>query len=107
MFIGSSRINGTSLNGKGSMERTRRQEPCQIDLLIQTKHTLYVCEMKFRGRIEGSVVDGTLEKIRRLRGIRNRSVRPVLIYQGERSPGIRRADVFSDLISADDLLSSP
>ena len=86
---------------------TRRQEPCQIDLLIHTRHTLYVCEIKFRDRIRRSVVQEVREKTRRLKGIRSLSVRPVLIYQGELSPGIREADLFSNLVSGTDLLSRP
>lgn len=85
--------------------RTRRQEPCQIDLLIHTKNTLYVCEIKLRHRIEHSVIDEIQEKIRKLKGIRHLSVRPVLIYQGKLSPGIRQENVFSNLISVGELLS--
>ena len=36
---------------------TKRKRGCQIDLLIQTRHTLYPCEIKFRRQIGGSVID--------------------------------------------------
>jgi hypothetical protein len=35
---------------------TQRQKGCQIDLLIQTKRCVYLCELKFRSQIDCSVV---------------------------------------------------
>jgi len=87
--------------------KNRRQESCQIDLLIHTRHTLYVCEIKFRDRIERSVTGEMAAKIGKLKGARNLSIRPVLVYQGELSAGIRHADLFSNLIDVGELLSSP
>jgi hypothetical protein len=87
--------------------RTRRQEPCQLNLLIHTRRTLYACDIRFRSRIENSVTAEVLEKTRRLEDIRGLPVRPVLLYQGELAPGIRQADVVSDLISGDGLLARP
>ena len=85
--------------------KTRRHDACQIDLLIHTRSTLYVCEIKLRGRIEASVLNEVSEKMQKLDGRSKYSVRPVLIYQGELASGIKSTDFFSRLIPAADLLT--
>ena len=39
-------------------KKTQKRSGCQIDLLIETRYTLYVCEIKFRKKIEKSVISG-------------------------------------------------
>jgi len=87
--------------------KTRRHDACQIDLLIHTRNTLYVCEIKFRNRIDAGVMDETQRKIERLPGRSKYSVRPVLIYEGELAPAVNRSDFFCRLISAAELLTHP
>jgi AAA+ ATPase superfamily predicted ATPase len=87
--------------------KTRRHGACQIDLLIQTKKTLYVCEVKFRKRIDAAVTDDVLRKIGTLPHRNTHSIRPVLIHEGELAPGIKHSDVFCRLIRAADLLTAP
>ncbi len=87
--------------------KTRRHEACQIDLLIHTRHTLYVCEIKFRGKINTGIGPEVLEKIRRLPRAGKLSVRPVLIYEGDLAPGVARSDIFVRTISGADLLRGP
>jgi len=84
--------------------KTKRQHPCQIDLLIHTKHCLYVCEIKFCKNIEASVNKELMEKVNKLNKPNHLSVRPVLIYQGELAKSIKKENYFSHLISMDDLL---
>lgn len=86
--------------------RTNRLRGCQIDLLIQTKHTLYLCEIRFRKRINRNVVDDVKEKIARLPKPSSMTVRPVLIYEGELDPGIGDTDFFDASIRFGDLLSA-
>jgi len=43
--------------------KTLRKEACQIDLLIKTRLTVYVCEIKFSKKISRSVIDEKSEKI--------------------------------------------
>ena len=62
--------------------KTARQEGCEIDLLIHTRFTVYVCEIKFRKTIKGEIIREVQEKIRRLKYPDSMSIRPVLIYQG-------------------------
>lgn len=85
--------------------KTTKQESCQIDLLIHTKFTLYVCEIKFRRKIASTVIKEVLEKIQKLRYPKTLSVRPVLIYQGELAPQIQKDNFFSNLIAFEELLS--
>lgn len=85
--------------------KTQRTEACQIDLLIQTRHTFYVCEIKFRKKISLSVVDEVKEKIRKIKIPATTSVRPVLIYEGELSNNIINENFFSHIISFKDFLS--
>lgn len=84
---------------------TKRGKPCQIDLLIQTKHTVYVCEIKFRKKITTDVIDEVTKKIQCLKIPKIVSTRPILIYEGELSPKIQQNDFFSHIISFDELLA--
>lgn len=86
--------------------KTTKQESCQIDLLIHTKFTLYVCEIKFRQKITTTVIQEVLQKIERLHYPKTLTVRPVLIYQGELAPQIDREHFFSHLVCFEDLLFS-
>lgn len=86
---------------------TQRQRACQIDLLIETKHTLYVCEIKFCREIPLHVIDEMAEKIQRMKIARHLSVRPVLIYEGNLARSIASADFFSHLIDFKTLLIDP
>jgi hypothetical protein len=86
---------------------TRRHMACQVDLLIQTKHTLYLCEVKFRKQIDAGVIHDVERKIKALPGGARHSVRPVLIYDGELAPSIKRSDAFCRLIPMADLLTAP
>ena len=78
--------------------RTARQKACQIDLLIRTRRTVYVCEIKFRMSIPVSVIDELEEKIQCLKLPKSASVRPVLIYAGEHASSISSEDYFDAMI---------
>jgi len=83
---------------------TKRQKGCQIDLLIQTRHSLYPCEIKFGKKITSNVLQEMAEKIELLPSPQGMSIRPVLIYQGELAPAIKEADLFTHLIPFEQLL---
>jgi AAA+ ATPase superfamily predicted ATPase len=84
---------------------TTRQKAIQIDLLIHTQYTLYVCEIKFRKKIGTEIIDNMAEKISRLKVPVHLSVRPVLIYQGQLSETVIKSHYFSHLIQFSDLLN--
>ena len=86
--------------------RTNRHEACQIDLLIQAKHTLYVCDVRCRSRIDQGIIEEVSRKIQALRVPRGISVRPALVYEGELDPGIQAEGYFDALVSFQDLLSA-
>ena len=85
--------------------QTQRKSSCQIDLLIQCRYSLYICEVKFAQNITPNVIDQVREKIEKLKVPKTISIRPVLIYQGELSPQIPRTNFFTHLISFDQLLT--
>ncbi len=85
---------------------TNRKKACQIDLLIQCRQSIYLCEIKFRNKITPEVIDEVNDKISKLNIPKGISIRPVLIYQGELSPKIAQSDVFAHLIPFDQLLES-
>ena len=84
--------------------QTARQKACQIDLLIQTRGALHVCEIKFRKKIAASVVSDVEEQVAKLKRPKHMSVRPMLIYAGELASGIADAGYFDRVISLDELL---
>lgn len=85
--------------------KTRRRPGCQIDLLIQCRYAVYVCEVKFNHKISPDVIDEVSQKISRLSLPKGISTRPVLIYQGELPPKIEQADFFTHLIPFDQFLA--
>lgn len=85
-------------------KQTTRQKAAQFDLLIHTKYTLYVCEIKFRKNINSKVIEEMAEKISRLKVAKTLSIRPVLIYYGELSNTVIRSNYFSHLVSFSSLL---
>ena len=100
-------INLSSIKTAGYyfQKKTKRQNACQIDLLIQTKYTLYVCEIKFRKTIPKSVMNDVKEKIDKLKVSKGISVRPVLIYSGDLDQRILKEDYFDRTICFEDVLS--
>ena len=100
------KINPQSIENAGTyiQNKTQRREGCQIDLLIQTKSTLYLCELKARKVIDASVILEVKQKIKRLKRSKALTVRPILIYAGQLSAEIEDQDFFSQVISLRDLL---
>jgi hypothetical protein len=86
--------------------KTQRWKPCQIDLLIETKFTFYVCEIKFRKLISKNVINEMQEKIERLKLPKGYTVRPVLIYSGVLASGIEEDGYFDNILNFDKLLTT-
>ena len=84
---------------------TKRGEGCQIDLLIQTRRTFYVVEIKRRREIGAEVMDEVAEKVRRLKVAGGVSIRTALVYDGRLSPQIEAEHGFDALIPASRLLA--
>lgn len=83
---------------------TKRGEGTQIDLLVQTRTTVHVVEIKRRASIAASVEDEVREKVRRLKVPRHLAVRTALVYDGELAPEIEENGYFDALVPFGDLL---
>ncbi len=84
---------------------TQRQKGCQVDLLVRTRQSLYVFEVKFRRQIDKTILSEVRQKVEKLNVPRSLSVRTGLIFQGELHPEIKLSDYFDFLIPFEDLLS--
>jgi uncharacterized protein len=78
--------------------KTLRTEACQIDLLLRTKKSLYVIEIKLQEKIPASCITDVQEKIRRLKLPKGTPCRTVLVYHGELDPSISEEDFFDYLV---------
>ena len=86
--------------------KTLTQESCQIDLLIITRHSIYLSEMKFRKKVSNQVIHEVIEKSGKLRIPKHLSVRPVLIYSGDINPVIEADDYFFRIIHMEEFFRS-
>ena len=69
----------------------------QVDLLLQTRRSVYLVEIKRRHEIGRDVIDEMAEKVRRLPRRKDISVRTALVYDGHLAP-IVEADGYFDSI---------
>ena len=83
---------------------TKRGEGCQVDLLVQTRRTAFIVEIKRRREIGPEVMEEVMEKVRRLKVSKGVSVRTALVYDGRLSPRIEAEHGFDVIIPADRLL---
>ncbi len=84
---------------------TKRRKGCQIDFLIQTKNTLYPCEIKFsRKPVSSLVIEEMEKKIRALDIPKHVSYRPVLIHVNGVSDEVKDLDYFDQIIDWSTLL---
>ena len=86
--------------GPYRQSQTLRQQGCQIDLLIQTRRSVYLCEIKLKRQITTSVIQDVDRKIAALKLPKNQSIRTVLIYDGQLAPSIEEDQAFDFLIPA-------
>ncbi len=89
--------------GPYRQSKTQRKQGRQIDLLIQTKRSVYLCEIKFKSQISTSVIQEVDRKIAALKLPKNQSIRTVLIYDGQLAPSIEEDQAFDFLIPASEL----
>ena len=76
----------------------------QVDLLIQTRRSLMVVEIKRRREIEPCVVDEVLEKAKTLRKMTDASIRTALVYDGRLAKSIPSDGFFDFILPASKLL---
>ncbi len=86
-------------------KKNTKQQGCQIDLLIQTKFTLYLCEIKFHINKTGKqVVNDVKNKIERLSYPKGYSIRPVLIHVNGVTQGVLETQAFDKIIDFSEFL---
>ena len=78
----------------------------QIDLLIQTRRSLMVVEIKRRREIDPCVVDEVLKKVKTLRKMTDASIRTALVYDGHLAKSIPADGFFDFIIPASKLLGT-
>ncbi len=94
------------LSASPYMQRaTARRKGCQVDLLIVTKHSLYVVEIKRRQRIGLEVLQEVQEKIHRIPAGTGRSIRTALVYQGRLTDSVKEEGFFDFIIPFSALLA--
>ena len=77
---------------------------CQIDLLIQSRMSMFVVEVKRQSSIGREVIDEVREKCRRLPRPRDMSLHTALVYEGEIAPSIEADGYFDAIIPFSRLL---
>ena len=76
----------------------------QVDYLVQLPKCTYVIEIKRKRSIGRSIEDEMQQKIDRLKLPRGRSVKTVLVYEGELDPTVEEDGFFDYVVPADRLL---
>ena len=95
-------VSGTSLISASPYRRNAhsRGEGCQIDLLLQTRRSVWVVEFKRKQEIGVEVVDEVSQKVRRLGVPRGVSVRTALVYVGRLSSAVEAEGYFDAVVDA-------
>ncbi len=97
--------NTTIINaGPFYQAETKSHKSCQIDLMLRSKESLYIFEVKFRNKITNAVVKELNEKVARLRLPRSVSVRCGIIYQGTLDASLKNNDTLDFRIPFERLL---
>lgn len=86
---------------------SRRQKGCQVDLLIQSKKTIYVVEVKRRREIERGIIDEVDAKVRCIKRPAGVSIRSALVYEGHLAPIVEADGYFDALVPIERLLGLP
>ena len=83
---------------------TKTEKGCQIDLLLQTRRSACVVEIKRRREIGEEVEAEVARKVARLPVAPGTSVRTALVYDGHLAPVVRGNGYFDAIVSSRDLL---
>ena len=101
-------IDGASLLSAAPYRRAREGavRGVQVDLLIQTKTTAYVVEIKRRESIGAEIAPEIAEKVKAVGFRSGASVRTVLVYDGALAPSVRTEHLLDCVVPANLLFES-
>ena len=80
---------------------------CQIDLLIQTRKSVMVVEIKRRREIGREIIREVEEKVARLPVRKGVSVRTALVYDGHLAPSVEGDGYFDAIVPIESVLRLP
>ena len=83
---------------------SKRNQGCQIDLLIRTERMLMIVEIKRQKQICHGIIAEVEGKVRRLRADRRLSIRTALVYDGQLTASVPADRYFDFIVPADKLL---
>ena len=81
-----------------------RRKGVQIDLLLQTRQSVCIVEIKRRRHIGPEIVDEVQEKCRRLSRPSGVSLKTALVYDGDLAPSVEADGFFDAIVPARSLL---
>lgn len=83
---------------------SRKQKGCQIDLLIQSRRTTYIVEIKRKNEIDRSIITEIDEKAKRLKRNKDISIKTALVYSGSLAPIVEADGYFDAIVPVEALL---
>ena len=88
------------------MSRSGASKGCgvQVDLMLQTRRSIYVVEVKRRNELGHEVVDEMEEKISRIRRPRGVSMKTALVYDGNLAKTVEADGYFDAVIDIRDIM---
>jgi hypothetical protein len=79
--------------------RTTKHPGCQVDWLIQTRHSLFVTEVKFsRSELATAIVEEVKRKVAALITPKHLSVRPALVHVNGVAQAVLETDYFDKIV---------
>ena len=93
--------------GNYYQSRTKKRQGCQIDLLIETSKSIFICEIKYKKKMGKEVVKEIENKLKALKtgqSLKGLNIFKVLIYSGTLSKDLHASDCFSHVINFEDLI---
>ena len=89
---------------KKSRVGTSRDRGVQVDLLLQTRRSIYVVEVKRRNELGHEVIDEIDEKISRIKRPRGISLKTALVYDGHLAKTVEADGYFDAVIDIRDVM---
>ena len=87
--------------------QTRKHAGCQIDYLVQTRHSLYIVEIKFsRSPLPSAIIEEVRSKVLALITPKHLSIRPVLVHVNGVVDAVENADYFDHVVNFGELATS-